>query len=101
MRFIAGFSKIAHPITYLQKKEIKFEWTTECEEKFNLLKELLTSAPILKIADPNENFLVCTDVCKEDLVEYSLKMDMSLVMSPKNSKNMRGIMPHMIWSLLP
>jgi hypothetical protein len=26
--FIAGFSKIAHPITSLQKKGIKFEWTT-------------------------------------------------------------------------
>jgi hypothetical protein len=38
-RFIAGFSKInAHPITSLQKKGIKFEWTTKCEENFNSLK---------------------------------------------------------------
>jgi hypothetical protein len=51
----------------LQKKGINFEWTTECEEKFNLLKELLTSALILKIADPNKSFLVCTDACKEGL----------------------------------
>jgi hypothetical protein len=65
--FIAGFSKISHPITSLQKKGIKFEWTTECEENFNLLKELLTSAPILKIVDPNESFVVCTDACKEGL----------------------------------
>jgi hypothetical protein len=27
-RFIEGFSKISHPITSLQKKGIKFEWTT-------------------------------------------------------------------------
>jgi hypothetical protein len=32
-----------------------------------LLKELLTSAPILKIVDPNEDFVVCTDACKEGL----------------------------------
>jgi hypothetical protein len=57
-RFIAGFSKIAHPINSLQTKGIKFEWTTECEANFNLLKEFLTSAPILKIADPNDNFVV-------------------------------------------
>jgi hypothetical protein len=31
------------------------------------LKELLTSAPLLKIADPNESFVVCTDACKEGL----------------------------------
>jgi hypothetical protein len=31
------------------------------------LKQLLTSAPILRIADPNEDFIVCTDACKEGL----------------------------------
>jgi hypothetical protein len=31
------------------------------------LKQLLTSAPILKIADPNEYFMVFTDACKEGL----------------------------------
>jgi hypothetical protein len=31
------------------------------------LKQLLTSAPILRIADPNEDFVVCTDACKEGL----------------------------------
>jgi hypothetical protein len=66
-RFIVGFSKISHPITSLQKKGTKFEWTPKCEENFNLLKELLTSAPMLKIFDPNESFVVCTDVCKEGL----------------------------------
>jgi hypothetical protein len=67
MRFIAGFSNIAHPITSLQKMGIKFQWTTKCEENFNLLKELLTSAPVLKIFYPNESFLVCKDACKEVL----------------------------------
>jgi hypothetical protein len=62
--FIAGFSKISHPINYLQKKGIEFEWTVEHEESFHLLKDSLTSAPILKIADPNENCVVCTDACK-------------------------------------
>jgi hypothetical protein len=66
-RFIVGFSKISHPITSLQKKGTKFEWTPKCEENFNLLKELLTSAPVLKIVDPNESFVVCTDACKEGL----------------------------------
>jgi hypothetical protein len=66
-RFIEGLSKISHPVTSSQKKGTKFVWTTKCEYNFNLLKELLTSAPILNIVDPNENFLVCTDACKEGL----------------------------------
>jgi hypothetical protein len=66
-RFIKGFSKIASPITSLQKKGVKFEWTPKCEESFQQLKNILTSAPILKIADPDEDFVVCTDACKEGL----------------------------------
>jgi hypothetical protein len=51
----------------LQRKEKKFQWTEECEKSFQQLKQLLTSAPILRIADPNEDFVVCTDACKEGL----------------------------------
>jgi hypothetical protein len=43
--FIEVFSKISHPITSLEKKGIKFEWSSKCEEIFQLLKELLTGAP--------------------------------------------------------
>jgi hypothetical protein len=64
-RFIKGFSKIAHPITSLQKKGLKFQWTLDCEKSFQHLKQLLTSAPISRIADPNEDFIVCTYPCKE------------------------------------
>jgi hypothetical protein len=38
-----------------------------CEKSFQHLKKLLTSAPILRIADPNEDFIVCIDDCKEGL----------------------------------
>ena len=51
-RFIEGFSKVAHAITSLQKKGINFEWTPRCEESFQQLKNILVSAPVLKIADP-------------------------------------------------
>ena len=47
-RFIEGFSKIANPITSLQKKGKKFDWNLKCEESFKKLKTLLTTAPILK-----------------------------------------------------
>jgi hypothetical protein len=66
-RFMKDFSKIANPITYLQNKGVKFEWTFECEEKFQQLKNILTSAPILKIADPDKYFVICTYACKGGL----------------------------------
>ena len=63
-RFIEGFSKVSHPITSLQNKGIKFEWTHKCEERFHILKKLLTSSPILKIVDPERDFVACTNACK-------------------------------------
>jgi hypothetical protein len=64
--FIKGFSKIAHSITSLQKKGVKFQWALDCEKSFQHLKQLLTSAPILRIV-ANEDFIVCTNPCKEGL----------------------------------
>jgi hypothetical protein len=66
-RLIEGFSKIAHPITSLQKKGVKFQWTLDYEKSFQHLKQLLKSATILSIVDPNEDFIVCTYACKEGL----------------------------------
>jgi hypothetical protein len=66
-RFIIGLSTIAHPITSLQRKEKNFQWIEECKKSFQWLKQLLTSAQILRIVDPNEDFMVCTDACKEGL----------------------------------
>jgi hypothetical protein len=65
--FIEGFSKIACPITSLQRKGVKFQWTLDCEKSFQHLKQLLTSAPVLRIAYPNEDFIVCTYACNKGL----------------------------------
>ena len=54
LAIIEGFSRIANPITYLQKKGKKIEWNKKCEESFKKLKELVTTAPILTIDDPNK-----------------------------------------------
>jgi hypothetical protein len=46
---------------------MKFQWTMDCERSFQHLQQLLTSAPILRITDPNEDFIVCTNACNEGL----------------------------------
>ena len=66
-RFIEGFSRIAYPITSLQKKGTRFNWSDKCQDNFNKLKELLTMTPILKVADPDKDFTVCIDASKEGL----------------------------------
>lgn len=74
-RFIENFSRVAYPIVSLQKKDTKFVWTIKCEESFQRLKHLLTTAPILKITDPYGEFVVCTNVCKEGVGGVLLQND--------------------------
>eukprot|EP00253_Pinus_taeda_P006325 PITA_06325 len=64
-RFVEGFSRVAFPITSLQKKGKTFHWTPNCQKSFEQLKHLLTTAPILRIADPDKDYVVCTDASKE------------------------------------
>ncbi|KAI3766148.1 hypothetical protein L2E82_16199 [Cichorium intybus] len=54
------FSKIARPLTQLLLKEVKFEFSTECLNSFNTLKENLVSSPILIAPNWNLPFeLMC------------------------------------------
>eukprot|EP00253_Pinus_taeda_P033032 PITA_33032 len=64
-RFVEGFSRVAYPITSLHKKGRTFRWSSECQQSFERLKQLLTSAPVLSIADPNKDYVVCTDASGE------------------------------------
>ena len=65
--FIEAFSRISNPITSLKKKRVKFIWSQKCEESFRLLKELLTRAPMLKIAYSEKDYVVCIDASLEGL----------------------------------
>ncbi|XP_073279525.1 uncharacterized protein [Primulina huaijiensis] len=66
-RFIADFSKIALPLTTLTRKTVKFEWTNECQQAFQVLKDKLTSAPVLALPQGVEDFVVYTDASKKGL----------------------------------
>ena len=57
-RFVNDFYKIAVPLIRLTHKNIKFNWTDKCEEHFLLLKDLLTSAPVLTFPTGGEGYAV-------------------------------------------
>ena len=60
-RFVKDFSKIAAPLTRLTQKNVRFNWTDRCEEHFRLLKDLLTSAPVLTLPSGDEGYTVYRD----------------------------------------
>ncbi|WVZ80774.1 hypothetical protein U9M48_028227 [Paspalum notatum var. saurae] len=60
-RFIKDFSKTAKLMTSLTKKNAKYVWSSNCEEAFQTLKKLLTSALVLAQPDVTKPFDVYCD----------------------------------------
>ena len=60
-RFVKGFSSTASLLTNLTKQSVPFVWSDECEESFQKLKILLTTAPILTLPVEGKNFVVYCD----------------------------------------
>jgi hypothetical protein len=66
-RFIEGFSTIATPLTRLTRKNIRCEWSKECEESFQELKRRLTTAPVLILPSGTEGLVVYSDASRKGL----------------------------------
>ena len=66
-RFVKDFSLLASPLTWLTRKEVKFEWSEACEEAFQELKKRLTSAPVLIIPEQGQGYVVYCDASKKGL----------------------------------
>jgi hypothetical protein len=60
-RFIPNFFKIVKPITGLLENDTKFDWSSKCNEAFEQLKVLLTTAPVLAQSDIEKPFDVYCD----------------------------------------
>ena len=60
-RFIYDYSKLASPLTHLIKKDVLFEWITECQSAFNALKKVFMSDVILCHYNLNLKIVVKTD----------------------------------------
>ena len=64
-KFVENFLRITFPMTTLQKKVNNLLLNDKCEESFQKAKQLLMTAPMLRIVDPNGDFVVCKDGIKE------------------------------------
>jgi len=61
-KFIKNFAQIAHPLTNLTKKFVRFSWSDAEQNSFEQLKSALLDAPILAYPHPHVECIVDTDV---------------------------------------
>ena len=61
------FSRITAPMTRLTQKNAKFVWSDACENSFQLLKEKLTTAPVLTLPNGEHKFTIYCDASRVGL----------------------------------
>ncbi|VDI60021.1 Hypothetical predicted protein [Mytilus galloprovincialis] len=60
-RFIKSHSDIVSPLTALLRKDAQFQWTPQCQQAFETMKNALLTAPVLSYPDPNRSFILTCD----------------------------------------
>ena len=63
-KFIPHFSRVASSLYALTCKDAPFDWSAECQQAFQVLKQLLMEAPILAYPDFGRDFLLEPDASK-------------------------------------
>ena len=72
-KFIRHYAVVANPLNKLisgenaKKKNKRVEWTQECEESFQKLKNICTETPVLAYANYEKPFKLTTDASKKGL----------------------------------
>lgn len=60
-KFIPNFATISKPLNNLTKKNVKFEWTAECEKAFRTIKRILIHPNTLAYPDFSSEFTLTVD----------------------------------------
>ena len=66
-KFIPNLSHVASPLRTLLEKNVEWHWQPEQEKSFLSLKELITTAPVLKYFDPSKHIKLSVDASSKGL----------------------------------
>ena len=68
-----SFADILRPLAKLTGHEVKWDWCTKCDLSFQMMKDFLISAPILKYPDTSKPYTIFTDASKYGWLVFSPK----------------------------
>jgi len=66
-RFVKGYADIAAPLHALLKKDQAFYWNEKTQKAFEMLRDALSSPPILAMPNDTGTFILDTDACDQTI----------------------------------
>ena len=88
-KFIKHYGVISKSLTELLKKNVIYQWTDTQQKAFDALKQALISAPVLKLPDFSQEFVIETDASEQGIGAVLMQGGhplafLSKALSPKN-----------------
>ena len=68
-KFCNNFSVIAEPLSNILSKQMRFKWTSDCQNAFDKLKAILWSGPVLMASNFNKASCRCKYWCRYVLLQ--------------------------------
>ena len=72
-KFVPRFSDISRPLMKFLTQDCEFEWNNQWDILFQMLKDALCSAPILKYPDASKLYTLYTDASQFGWAGYSFR----------------------------
>ena len=63
-KFVPCFADISRPLAKLTGHKVEWDWCTKCDLSFEMMKDFMISAPILKYPDTTKLYTIFTDASK-------------------------------------
>ena len=63
-KFVPHFADILRPLAKLTGHKVEWDWCTKCDLSFEMMKDFMISAPILKYPDTTKPYTIFTDASK-------------------------------------
>ena len=74
-KFCQNFSEIVSPLTNLLRKDVSYNWSTDCQKAFEKIKAVLTNYPVLKAPDFSKEFMLAVDASESGVGAVLLQKD--------------------------
>ena len=86
-KVLPHFADILRPLAKLTGQKVKWDWCTKCDLSFQMMKDFLISAPILKYPDTTKLYTIFTDASKYGWAGVLIQEHTSVVDGKKVTKN--------------
>ncbi len=98
-RFVKDYSKLAHPLTELTKKDVPFEWTPGAQEAMDKIKTALLEQAVLYYPRLDREFVLNTDASKHSISSILSQKDDEGVLRPVAFFSMKLSPAQQVWDI--